>query len=120
MAVFLVDNDKTYTYEDLFCSLNHAIEYCPLLKTRDVYVYFVNLIRALTANRPLVLLDSDLNPSEIDGVDENEVNQTKVIEQKSFASTMWWLRFSSLHQRSPSSPQELLVSLRRWCIPLTP
>lgn len=34
-AVFLVDNDKTYTYEDLFCSLNHAIEYCPLLKTRD-------------------------------------------------------------------------------------
>ena len=86
MAVFLVDNDKTYTYEDLFCSLNHAIEYCPLLKTRDVYVYFVNLIRALTANRPLVLLDSDLNPSEIDGVDENEVNQTKVIEQKSFAS----------------------------------
>ena len=46
MAVFLVDNDKTYTYEDLFCSLNHAIEYCPLLKTRDVYVYFVNLIRA--------------------------------------------------------------------------
>ena len=66
MAVFLVDNDKTYTYEDLFCSLNHAIEYCPLLKTRDVYVYFVNLIRALTANRPLVLLDSDLNPSEID------------------------------------------------------
>ena len=63
MAVFLVDNDKTYTYEDLFCSLNHAIEYCPLLKTRDVYVYFVNLIRALTANRPLVLLDSDLNPS---------------------------------------------------------
>ena len=103
MAVFLVDNDKTYTYEDLFCSLNHAIEYCPLLKTRDVYVYFVNLIRALTANRPLVLLDSDLNPSEIDGVDENEVNQTKVIEQKSFASmddVVASLQQSSSHGRS--------------------
>ena len=74
MAMFLIDNDKSYSYDDLLQSLNISSEYCPLYKTSDIYSYFVNLIKALAANKPLVLLDSDLNPAEIDGVDEHLVN----------------------------------------------
>lgn len=86
MAMFLIDNDKAYSYDDLLQSLNMSTEYCPLYKTSDIYSYFVNLIKALAASKPLVLLDSDLNPAEIDGVDENLVNVKEKISPKSYKS----------------------------------
>lgn len=86
MAMFLIDNDKSYSYDDLLQSLNMSSEYCPLYKTSDIYSYFVNLIKALAANKPLVLLDSDLNPAEIDGVDESLVNVKEEIDKKSYMS----------------------------------
>lgn len=86
MTVFLVDNEKVYTYDDLLSTLNQATTYCPLLKTDNVYAYFANLIRTLTANKPLVLLDSDLSLTEIAGVDVSQVNQPQPIEQKNFAT----------------------------------
>ena len=86
MAMFLIDNDKSYSYDDLLQSLNISSEYCPLYKTSDIYSYFVNLIKALAANKPLVLLDSDLNPAEIDGVDEHLVNVKEGIAKKSYMS----------------------------------
>lgn len=86
MVMFLIDNDKSYSYDDLLQSLNMSSEYCPLYKTSDVYSYFVNLIKALAANKPLVLLDSDLNPAEIDGIDENLVNVKEEIDKKSYMS----------------------------------
>ena len=72
--VFLFDNGNQYSYEYLLRSLNENTVYYPYYKTSDVFSYFVNLIKALSANRPLVLLDSDINPSEIDGLDEGKVN----------------------------------------------
>ena len=84
--MFLIDNDKSYSYDDLLQSLNISSEYCPLYKTSDIYSYFVNLIKALAANKPLVLLDSDLNPAEIDGVDEHLVNVKEGIAKKSYMS----------------------------------
>ena len=84
--MFLIDNDKSYSYDDLLHSLNLSSEYCPLYKTSDIYSYFVNLIKALAANKPLVLLDSDLNPAEIDGVDEHLVNVKEGIAKKSYMS----------------------------------
>ena len=84
--MFLIDNDKSYSYDDLLQSLNMSSEYCPLYKTSDIYSYFVNLIKALAANKPLVLLDSDLNPAEIDGIDENLVNVKEEIDKKSYKS----------------------------------
>ena len=86
MAMFLIDNDNSYSYDDLLQSLNMSSEYCPLYKTSDIYSYFVNLIKALAANKPLVLLDSDLNPAEIDGVDEHLVNVKEEIAKKSYKS----------------------------------
>ncbi len=86
MAVFLIDNEKAYTYTDLLDSLNSASQYYPLFKSKDIYAYFVNLIQALAASKPLVLLDSDLNPSEIDGVDESQVNVADAAEHAPYAS----------------------------------
>ena len=84
--MFLIDNDKSYSYDDLLQSLNMSSGYCPLYKTSDIYSYFVNLIKALAASKPLVLLDSDLNPAEIDGIDENLVNVKEEIDKMSYKS----------------------------------
>lgn len=81
---FLYDNGKQYGYDDLLKSLNEGTDYYPYYKTSDVFSYFVNLIKALAASRPLVLLDSDINPSEIDGLDESRVNVAESIEPSTF------------------------------------
>lgn len=86
MAVFLIDNENTYTYTDLLDSLNSANQYYSLYKTKDIYSYFVNLIQALAVNKPIVLLDSDLNPSEIGVVDEKLVNEPESVEHPTYAS----------------------------------
>ena len=83
---FLFDNDKQYGFADLLKSLNEAKVYYPYFKTADVYSYFVNLIKALAVSKPLVLLDSDINPSEIDGLDESKVNVAESIAPSSFNS----------------------------------
>lgn len=83
---FLFDNDRQYGYADLLRSLNEAVAYYPYYKTADVYSYFVNMIKAFTVNKPLVLLDSDINPSEIDGLDESKVNVAEDIAPLSFNS----------------------------------
>ena len=49
-----------------------------------MFSFFVNLIKALAASQPLVLLDSDINPSEIDGLDESKVNVAESITPASF------------------------------------
>lgn len=74
MAVFLYNGEKEYSYEMLVESINQHREYYPLFKSHAIFAYFENLIKAITTNSPLVLLDSDLNPSEVAGVDESQVN----------------------------------------------
>ena len=81
---FLFDNGKQYSYFDLLKAINDGTTYYPYYKTSDVFTYFVNLIKALSAGQPLVLLDSDINPSEIDGLDESKVNVEEGIEPVSF------------------------------------
>ena len=89
MAMFLIDNDKSYSYDDLLQSLNMSSEYCQLYKTSDIYSYFVNLIKALAANKPLVLLDSDLNPAEIDGIDDVCDRDDTSVFMKKVSSLHW-------------------------------
>lgn len=84
--VFLSDKEQAYSYDDLLRSLNDGTEYYPYYKTSDVYSYFVNLIKAIASGQPLVLLDSDINPSEIDGLDESKVNVAENIAPTSFQS----------------------------------
>lgn len=81
---FLYDNGKQYGYDDLLRSLNEGTTYYPYYKTSDVFSYFVNLIKALAASQPLVLLDSDINSSEIEGLDESNVNVAESIAPSLF------------------------------------
>lgn len=74
MAIFLYDGTEEYSYEMLLGSVNQHREYFPLFQSCDLFAYFGNLVKAIAANSPLVLLDSDLNPSELMGVDESRVN----------------------------------------------
>lgn len=75
MAVLLHNGEKEYSYEMLVESINQHREYYPLFKSHDIFAYFENLVKAIATNSPLVLLDSDLSPSEVAGVDENHVNK---------------------------------------------
>lgn len=82
--MFLCDKDFKYSYEDLLESINSGNAYYPYYKTSDIYLYFVNLIKALAAGQPLVLLDSDINPSEISGLDPSVINSAESIPAFSF------------------------------------
>lgn len=83
---FLFDSGKQYSYDDLLRALNEGKTYYPYYKTSDLFSYFVNLINALVTSHPLVLLDSDINPSEIDDLDGSKVNVAKSIVPISFES----------------------------------
>lgn len=74
MAVFLHNGEKQYSYNILLDSINQYHEYFPLIKTQDIFAYFENLIKAIVTNSPLVLLDSDINLSDVACVDESMVN----------------------------------------------
>lgn len=84
MAIFLYNGEKEYSYEMLIESINQHQEYYPLYKTWDIFSYFENLIKAIVTNSPLVLLDSDLNLSEMTGVDELMVNKAEKLTNYHF------------------------------------
>lgn len=76
---FLYDGGKQYSYDDLLRALNEGETYYPYYKTSDLFSYFANLIKALVNSQPLVLLDSDINPSEIERLDESKINAAESI-----------------------------------------
>lgn len=82
--IFLFDQEKAYSYGDLLRSLNECNCYYPYYKTSDLYSYSVNFVKALSASQPVVLLDSDINPSEIDGIDDSRVNVAESLPAVSF------------------------------------
>lgn len=79
MMMFLYDKEKNYSYDDLLASLNRDTIYYPYYRTTDIYSYLVNLLKALVTGKPLVLLDSDISSSEIDGLDESLINAEETI-----------------------------------------
>ena len=84
--IFLSDKEQAYSYDDLLRSVIEGTVYYPYYKTSDVYSYFVNLIKAIVTGQPLVLLDSDINHSEIDDLDDCKVNVAESIAPASFQS----------------------------------
>ena len=56
MAAFLYNGERKYSYEVLINTINQHQEYFPLYKAPDLFSYFVNLIKAVVTNSPLVLL----------------------------------------------------------------
>lgn len=85
MAVFLYNGNREYSYGMLVDNINRHREYYPLYKTDDLFAYFENLVKAIAANRPLTLLDSDLSLSEIEGLDDGAVNLPEQLPDAAFA-----------------------------------
>lgn len=85
MELFLV-TDKEYSYKDVVDAINGANNYCPLLKTDDLFDYFINLVLALVTNKPLILIDSDINHSELSDVNLDAVNKQLPVSHSSFSS----------------------------------
>lgn len=83
--VFLYDFE-TYTYNDLLKAINGSGTYFPLYRTKELFSYFANLIKALAAGMPLTLIDSDINASEIDGVNESDINEEQSFAPKNYQS----------------------------------
>lgn len=77
--IFLINNEKSYSYDDLLKAIDESRDYIPVMRTKDLFEYFVNIIKALIVNKPLVLLDFDINASEIDCVKEEEINRAEFI-----------------------------------------
>ena len=84
MNCFLVDKGQAYSYTNLLKDLNERDYYYPYYKTFDLYLYFVNLIKALAFNQSIFLLDSDLNINEIEGVCKNSVNVASQLDGKQY------------------------------------
>lgn len=82
--MFLVDKGQAYSYTNLLKDLNERDYYYPYYKTFDLYLYFVNLIKALAFNQSIFLLDSDLNINEIEGVCKNSVNVASQLDGKQY------------------------------------
>ena len=83
---FLIDNGAIYSYSDLLNAINQSKEYIPMMRTKNLFEYFVNVVKALCASRTLILLDSDINASEIDGVREDDINKTEFIGELQVSS----------------------------------
>lgn len=86
MKKFLLTDCSSYSYDQLLISLNKDNKCFHLYKQKNLYLFFVNLIKALANNVSLVLLDADLNESEIDGINESEVNMSSSIESLTFGN----------------------------------
>ena len=83
--VFLYDSE-TFTYDDLLKAISGSGSYYPLYRTKELFPYFANLVKALAAGMPLTLIDSDINASEIDGVNESDINAERSFAPKSYQS----------------------------------
>lgn len=82
---FLYD-DRAYSYDDLLQAASGSGTYYPLFRSKELFPYFANLIKALAAGMPLTLIDSDINASEIDGVNEEDINAEKTFVPKEYAT----------------------------------
>lgn len=83
--VFLYD-DKAYSYDDLLVAVSGSGSYCPMFRSRELFPYFANLVKALAAGMPVTLIDSDINASEIEGVDEHDINIEKMFDAREYKS----------------------------------
>lgn len=82
MNVFLVDNGRKYDYAKLLEQAGSASTYLPVMRTHSLYEHFLNMLVALTAGKPLILIDSDMSEQELAGLSVDMVNVPRDIPVK--------------------------------------
>lgn len=103
MTKFLLDNKRTYGYADLLEQINKTSSYIPLFKTTSLFDFFVNLLRALVYNKPLILLDSDLSEHEVTDLGINQINVSEVV------SGIYFDNFEDLRDAVLNSSSEITI-----------
>jgi acyl-coenzyme A synthetase/AMP-(fatty) acid ligase len=63
--MFLFDQNKYYSYEELLSEINNSSKYYPYLQTKSLYDFWINFIKALAAGEEITLIDSDIINNEI-------------------------------------------------------
>lgn len=71
-------------YEELVENINRSATYCPYFQGKDLYTYFVNFIKALVTNHPIVLIDADCGPSDMPYLDFSQVNKPQEVGMCAF------------------------------------
>ena len=66
MNLFLVDENTERTYDQLISDIKAAKYYCKVFKSRSLYEYLLNFVVGLLAEKPLILIDSDISQQESD------------------------------------------------------
>ena len=62
---FFINNQSVLTFDQLLTSIEEANTYYPCLKTKNLFDHWINFIKALIFNKPITLIDSDLQDSEL-------------------------------------------------------
>lgn len=84
MDIFLSSHGKTYSYQFLIDEINKKNEYFPLYKTNDLFLFFVNFVKAIANNQKITLIDSDVNISEISNFNASLINKAVKIDSFHF------------------------------------
>jgi acyl-coenzyme A synthetase/AMP-(fatty) acid ligase len=102
MALFLINDDCAFTYNQLIESVC-TDGYFPFLRSHDLFAYFSNLVKALANNQPIVLLDADISATEIPEVKTNDVNKQVKFDVSKFTD------FSSIIKAIQASTSEITI-----------
>jgi acyl-coenzyme A synthetase/AMP-(fatty) acid ligase len=84
MKSFLKDKNNNYTYETLLENINNANSYYQTYKTDVLYDFFLNFIISLLSEKPIVLIDFDINKNEINEFEISGLNTSYNVTLKKY------------------------------------
>ena len=85
-------------------AINSDNQYYPYYQTKNLFRYFVNLVKALSSGKDIVLLDADMNSSELHLLDES-IDLTKKIQAYAYP----FLSLSDLLEKLRNSTSHLTI-----------
>lgn len=75
MSRFLICRDgREYSYGQLLAAVNDGDGYFPVMRTGNLFEWYVNLIRAMSLDMPVTLVDADVTAGEIPGLPAEAIN----------------------------------------------
>jgi len=81
MIDFIIDGTFVITYKSFIRDLNERNYYYPVYRSPDLYSYCLNLCYALINNKPITLIDSDINETELNSLGlANQVDKKELLE----------------------------------------
>lgn len=101
---FFINNDSVLTYDQLIFSLSATNTYFPCLKSSDLFDHWINFIKALVCNNTVILVDSDLNESEL-----SLLNLSYPINTEIECSVPKLTTFSDLSKHITTSKSEIVI-----------